>query len=314
MNSNNIKLLLFATSCIFLISCKKDYNTTTQQEVKNSENNKTEVNFASIGDSLISQSDFINGIEKSSDIKIQRINLSKIKYNYSKFPSWNYNDIEEKKIGNITLKFQKANIKKSNADVFVHINLSIYKDNKKIDSLTVYKEENYAEALVAVTQYYYIDTNLDLWTLEINEEEDGIKVIHWNQYKIDIQTGQIKLIRKSIDNNSNIVVNEAVVSWTGKYVFEKSNRDDLKTSFEILIIDLNSISIKYISNGEDPEMYKNLKGENVGDDKIKIIFNEKYENMGVIYIQKYESEYIISGDPIANINPGNDEFPLKKIK
>ena len=306
------KIILFLIFVI-VISCKKD-NTITEQEVKNSETNKTESSYTSIGDSLISQSNFVKEITNNNDIKVQRINLSKIKYNYEKFSSWNYNDKEEKNIGNINLKFQKANIQKSDADIFVYVNLSIYKDNKKTDSLTVFKEENYAEALVAINQYYYIDKNLNLWTLEISEEEDGIKVIHWNQYKIDIQTGKIKLISKVIDNNPSIVDNETAVSWEGKYLFERSNRDDLKTSFEILITDLNSISIKYISNGENPEMYKNLKGENVEDDKIKIIFNEKYENMGIIYIQKYENEYIISGDPISNINPGNDEFPLNKIK
>jgi hypothetical protein len=79
-------------------------------------------------------------------------------------------------------------------------------------------------------------------------------------------------------------------------------------------LDLNSITVNYISNGEKVEIYKNLKGDKVEDDKIKIVFNKKYENMGFIYIQKYENEYIISGDPIANINPGNDEYPLKKIK
>ena len=36
--------------------------------------------------------------------------------------------------------------------------------------------------------------------------------------------------------------------------------------------------------------------------------------MGVIYIQKSGDQYIISGEPITNINPGNDEFPLKKVK
>ena len=127
---------------VLVISCKKD-NTFTEQEIKNSESNKTESIFTSIGDSLISQSDFINGIVKSNDIKLQRINLSKIKYNYGKFSSWSYTDKEEKNIGNITLKFQKANIRKSDADIFVHVNLSIYKGDKKIDSLTVYKEENY---------------------------------------------------------------------------------------------------------------------------------------------------------------------------
>lgn len=36
--------------------------------------------------------------------------------------------------------------------------------------------------------------------------------------------------------------------------------------------------------------------------------------MGIIYIEKLENEYSISGMPIAIINPGNEEYQLQKIK
>ncbi|AOC96580.1 hypothetical protein BB050_03491 [Flavobacterium anhuiense] len=102
-------------------------------------------------------------------------------------------------------------------------------------------------------------------------------------------------------------------SWSGKYTFKRTNKDELVTSFSIDIKSLDDIAIVYIGDGEKPELYKNLKAENIAEDKIKIVFNKKYNELGIIYIQKNDKQYIISGESIANINPGNDEYPLKKI-
>jgi hypothetical protein len=308
------KIVLFLIITL-MFSCKNENNPNLVKEGINTNNANTKIIVSSIGDSLISQFDFVNKINTSIDKKEQRINLSGIKYDYDKFTSWNSDSIEEKKIGKITLKFQKINIKKNDADIFVHVNISTLVNNVKSDTLTVYKQENYAEALVAINEYYFVNSDLNLWTLETNEDEDGIKIISWNQYKINSETGKIVLFKNHINNKiKNLKDIKVAESWSGKYFFEKTNRDELKTSFDISISDLNSITVNYISNGEKVEIYKNLKGVKVEDDKIKIVFNKKYENMGFIYIQKYENEYIISGDPIANINPGNDEYPLKKIK
>ncbi|MFC0427618.1 hypothetical protein [Chryseobacterium scophthalmum] len=102
--------------------------------------------------------------------------------------------------------------------------------------------------------------------------------------------------------------------WSGNYSFSAKNRDDLKTSFNINIIKLDNITVKYISDDGKPEIYKNLKSNFVQKNKIKINFNPKYEEMGIIYIEKVENEYYISGSPIYFINPGNDEMPLRKVK
>lgn len=77
---------------------------------------------------------------------------------------------------------------------------------------------------------------------------------------------------------------------------------------------MNAIDLVYISDSETPETYKNLKGELIDKDKIKIQFNKKYDELGIIYIQKEDGNYIISGEPISNINPGNEEYPIKKVK
>lgn len=104
------------------------------------------------------------------------------------------------------------------------------------------------------------------------------------------------------------------IDWVGTYSFSAKNRDDLKTSFDIKIIQLNNITVKYISDEGKPENYKNLKSYFVQKDKIRINFNPKYKDMGIIYIEKLDNEYYISGNPIYFINPGNNEMPLKKVK
>lgn len=305
------KIILFLAITAF-ISCKKESKKAIVNELQTT--HTLEIDFAPYGDSLISQSGFVNEIQKSNNVKSQRNSLSKIKFDYDKFSKWDLNMIEEKSIGKIGLKFEKEKKQNADADIYIHINLSIYKNNKKIDDLIVYKQENYAEALVAINQYFYIDPSLNLWTLGVNEDEDGIKVTFWNHYKIDSESGKITLIQNKDFANSSDKVIDKNGSWEGKYFFEKSNRDELKTSFEISITHLNDIKVVYIGDGEKPETYKNLSGELIADDKIKVIFNKKYADMGIIYIQNSGSDYIISGEPIANINPGNEEFPLKKVK
>ncbi len=52
----------------------------------------------------------------------------------------------------------------------------------------------------------------------------------------------------------------------------------------------------------------------IDKNKIEIVFNKKYDEMGIIYLQNDKNDYIISGTPISTINPGNDEYPLKKIE
>ena len=72
--------------------------------------------------------------------------------------------------------------------------------------------------------------------------------------------------------------------------------------------------VVYSSDGGSPETYKNLKGEKMDDNKLKITFNKEYGDMGTVYLQQHENEYDISGDPISFINPGNNEFPIRKVR
>lgn len=132
-------------------------------------------------------------------------------------------------------------------------------------------------------------------------------------YKITADGKIISLKGKSENRADAQTEDFAVNSWSGKYSFKRKNRDELVTSFSIDIKNLENINIIYVGEGEKAESYKNLKADIVAEDKIKIVFNKKYDELGVIYIQKSDNQYIISGEPISTINPGNDEYPLKKM-
>ncbi|SHM54904.1 hypothetical protein [Chryseobacterium polytrichastri] len=66
--------------------------------------------------------------------------------------------------------------------------------------------------------------------------------------------------------------------------------------------------------GGTKNKYSKVKAEEVSDEKIKINFDPSLEDMGIIYIEKSDSKYLISGNPIYFINPGSDSMPLKKLK
>ncbi|MGM5630054.1 hypothetical protein O2K51_04050 [Apibacter raozihei] len=100
--------------------------------------------------------------------------------------------------------------------------------------------------------------------------------------------------------------------WIGKYFVESYNKDNLKTSFDITIFNLDSINLLYISDDNPPEKYYNLKAIPKSSNKIKIIFNLNYKEMGIIYLEKSNDKYFISGDPIYFINPGNGIFQISK--
>jgi hypothetical protein len=102
--------------------------------------------------------------------------------------------------------------------------------------------------------------------------------------------------------------------WKGSYHFEALNRDQIKTSYDITISSLNDISIQINDDG-DKVSYSHIKAEVLNDDNIKLAFDPSLEDeMGIIYIEKSDDAYLISGYPIYFINPGNNEMPLIKEK
>lgn len=116
---------------------------------------------------------------------------------------------------------------------------------------------------------------------------------------------------KKIFISDNVSVDN---SFIGSYHFEAVNRDNAKTSFDINIKSINNIAININDDGSK-ENYLNVRGEKVGDNKIKIVYNKAYEDeMGVIFLEKRGEYFYISGNPIYFINPGNKEYEIKKNK
>ena len=100
--------------------------------------------------------------------------------------------------------------------------------------------------------------------------------------------------------------------WIGSYSFLARNREGLKTSFDIQIIKFDNIIVKYTSDGGKAKTFKSIKGKLEQENKLIVPFDPQNQEMGIIYIEKDNNMFYISGSPIYYINPGNDQLPLKK--
>ena len=100
--------------------------------------------------------------------------------------------------------------------------------------------------------------------------------------------------------------------WAGTYYAEAKNKDHLKTSFYLSITATGNISLKYRADGEAENVYKNLKAVTENPDKLKIVFNPKTGDMGVLYLEREDDDYYFSGQPVYFINPGSEQLLAKK--
>lgn len=195
-----IKKLILIFTIVTFVSCKKEDNVV----LKSSAPSGIEANdqLTEIGDALIANEGFIKKLNDAVSLKDKRKVLEEIKFDYDIYVSWDDNSIEEKVKDKISLKLKKDNSNKNEADIYSHIKLSVEKENRVTDTLTLYKQENYAEALVALTQYFYVDAKWNIWTLSITEEEDNIYIQSWKHYKIETATGKIIFVKSSFTNET----------------------------------------------------------------------------------------------------------------
>lgn len=91
------------------------------------------------------------------------------------------------------------------------------------------------------------------------------------------------------------------------------NKDNIKCQYIINIKSLNNIDL-IIEEGEDEYEYKKMEAAISGDNKIKIVFDNKLKEMGIIYIEYINNLYYISGTPIYFINIGTESQELNKIE
>lgn len=291
-----MKLFIYLITLIF-ISC----------------NQKSDVNNNAIQKEEIFLKDTISKIQ---EVKLLDLPFNSNTLNYSKKDKNGYfiydNSFKKakySKLSRIIGKYTNDDIEvfivelKPNGDEHVEpiVSLFSYFQNKKIDSLIVYETIEWEGSL---KKRFVINKDKSIKISEVSEGSDVS------------ENGADTLIVSKNVNIFNLSKTGFFSSnkWNGKYYFESRNKDDLKTSFEISIMDLKNITIKYIGDDEPVEEYKNLVAKNISSNKIKIIFNKKYEENGYINIEKVDDKYYISGDLIYLINPGSDNLPLKKIK
>lgn len=128
----------------------------------------------------------------------------------------------------------------------------------------------------------------------------------------DVKFEETKQLEEATEQGKEIV--STVDQWAGVYYVEALNRDEAKTSYDIDIKFIDDINVSINEDGSK-ESYSHVKGEVVEADKIKIVYNSTSElDMGIIYIEKRDTEYLISGNPIYFINPGTAEITLTKVK
>ena len=101
--------------------------------------------------------------------------------------------------------------------------------------------------------------------------------------------------------------------FRGKYLFSTLNKDNIKYQYIINIKSLNNIDL-IIEEGKDKYEYKKMEAAISDNNKIKIVFDNKLKEMGIIYIEYINNLYYISGTPIYFINIGTESQELNKIE
>ncbi len=172
-------------------------------------------------------------------------------------------------------------------------------DSVKKDSLLVYETIKWEGSL---TKRFCINSDKTISVTEISEGYDTTN------------KGKDTLIKSNSRNNYYIREDGMFenLNWKGNYYFESVNKDSLKTSFKIGIKNLNNITVEYLSDDSDKEVYNNLKASLIDENKIMIVFDKDAEDMGFIYLDISDDKFYISGQPIYFINPGSDRESIKK--
>ncbi|SEM42199.1 hypothetical protein SAMN05421856_103133 [Chryseobacterium taichungense] len=319
-----MKKIIIILCYLSIFSCKK-----TQEKISINAISKTfELNKAWQGDPLISDLNFVNSIGPTcklndsffgrADNQVKDDNLkcalSRIKFNYEKLSSLK-SKISIGNIGSSAKIFIKTTkpYNTQNADVYNQATLYIEINKNITDSIIIYRSINFSEALTVKERNYFI-SNDNIYLLDIAEDESGTNVEKWSHNKINSEGKIVRIKQKkfSLEDSEKTIQTENN-QWKGTYHFEASNRDNVKTIFDITINSLNDILINLTEEGIKTK-YSNVKAEKIDFNKIKIIYDPSSDDMGTIYVEKSYNEYYISGNPIYFINPGNNEMPLIKIK
>ncbi len=320
-----MRKIILITLLVF-VSCKQESgNKISNKSANTLTTNEIKLDSLYEGDYLISDGKFVNSINDACKIngvffgrskeQLEKDNkncsLSKIVYDYEKLEEIGKNKIIIQKSNDFQLFLNKVESKNDNESNSVfEIKLFVVRNNSITDSIIYYRSINYGEALVTENRYFYLKSE-NLYLLDIVNEEVGSHVESYSKYKINKNTGKINLEKELIKKqniNSVQISNNDSKNWIGQYLFETTDRDNLSNSYLITVKNLDDINVKFTLDDSNKTYDAKCK---INDNKIEISFNN---NEDIIYIEKTDNNYYVSGIPIAEINPGNDSFPIKKIK
>ena len=246
-NETMKRILSIAILTLLFVNCKGN------TEEKNSIQNDFIISNLWIGDSIISNLDFINNINNSCKINGSFFNrskneieddsancvLSKIKFDYSSLEDISQKSLSIGKNIFIDLVVEKTIPKNiNNADSYFELTLFSIKNGQRQDSIIIYKTVNFSEALVADTRYFHINNN-KIFLLDITEDETGTKVESWKSYEIDKKSGKVTLLKNNIPKNSRTqkdnVAKIDLTKWEGIYWLRPFEENSEKRVIILLI-------------------------------------------------------------------------------
>jgi hypothetical protein len=176
----------------------------------------------------------------------------------------------------------------------------------------IYKTDDYKEETVKSVVYDQFEDGIWSYILTGQKnKKDIIEIIIPEKSSFYVYWDEIKQqyrYKNSLDYSSKL---ENL--FRGKYLFSTLNKDNIKYQYTINIKSLNNIDL-IIEEGKDKYEYKKIEATISNYNKIKIVFDSKLKEMGIIYIEYINNLYYISGMPIYFINIGTESEELNKVE
>lgn len=223
MKYSILVISLFLFSCTTKTEKTKEIIPDSVQQidtVREDQNAKTTVYINTLysGDSIIRNRSFVKKINETCmyagenvfertkeeiDQDNKRCVLSKLTFDYEKFFGLGDQKVFIGNSGEVKL-FIKEN---PSTDPYrkhfeTEVSLFIETRGKVTDQILIYKSKNLEYS--ALTGYYFINNNLELFLLKVVNDEEGTDFVFWRKYKIDIETGNIVLMEEEKNNQFQI--------------------------------------------------------------------------------------------------------------
>ena len=180
----------------------------------------------------------------------------------------------------------------------------------------IYKTDDYKEETVKSVVYDKFEDGIWSYILTGQKnKKDIIEIIIPEKSSFYVYWDEIKQqyrYKNSLDDDYDYS-SKLENLFRGKYLFSTLNKDNIKYQYTINIKSLNNIDL-IIEEGKDKYEYKKIEATISNYNKIKIVFDSKLKEMGIIYIEYINNLYYISGMPIYFINIGTESEELNKVE